>query len=454
MFRSAMQDLDGWLARRERQPLIVRGARQVGKTWLVRNLASRHGLDLVECNFERSPGLARCFESRDPRTVLGELSLALGRRVERAGTLLFLDEIQAAGDVLAGLRWFAEEMPDLPVVAAGSLLEFTLGDHRFSMPVGRVSYLHLEPLTFSEFLLAHGQESLHEVLLAWSPGTPVGDVAHDMAGRWFARYAMVGGMPAVVRADVESDDPLEVRRRQHDLVATYRDDFGKYAGRNDPQVLDAVLLSVAKQLGSKFVYSHVAEGMRHASARTALELLTRARVCHLVQHTAANGIPLGGEIKPRNRKVVLLDVGLAQSLLGMPASQVFPDVADLAPALRGALIEQLVGQQLRTTFPSWEEPRLYYWQRGAGRPGEVDFVVQVDARVVPVEAKAGAAGAMKSLHQFMYDKHLDVAVRCDTNPPSLQDVNVRTTKGDAVRYQLISLPHYLVWRLPSAVRGA
>jgi len=454
MQRDASIHLDDWLARRRRLPLVVRGARQVGKTWLVRDLASRHGLDLVECNFERTPELARCFDAKEPRKVLGELSLALGRNVEEGNSLLFLDEIQAAGDTLAGLRWFAEEMPELPVVAAGSLLEFTLAEHGFSMPVGRVTYLHLEPLTFPEFLAAHGQRKLLDTLQSWVPGTTMGAVAHDRAGVWFARYTMVGGMPAVVQADVESDDARDVRRLQHDLVATYRDDFGKYAGRMNPTVLDAVLRSVALQLGSKFVYSHVSNDVRHRNAKAALELLARARVCHIVEHTAANGIPLGGEVKARSRKVILLDTGLAQALLGVPASLVFPAWDSLAAALRGALTEQLVGQQLRTLFSSWEEPRLYYWQRMGGRPGEVDFLTQVDSQIVPIEVKAGAAGSLKSLHQFMHDKRLEVAVRCDTNPPSAQDVDVATTQGDPAQYRLVSLPHYLVWRVRDAVRSA
>ncbi len=452
MFRAASGHLDDWLTRRRRLPLVVRGARQVGKTWLVRDFAARHDLDLVECNFERSPELARCFRSNDPRIVLGELALALGREVEPTGTVLFLDEIQAAGEVLAALRWFAEEMPELPVIAAGSLLEFTLADHEFSMPVGRVSYLHLEPLTFPEFLLAHGQARLLDTLSCWSPGATLGDIAHDRAGEWFARFSMVGGMPAVVRTDVEDDDPRGVRRVQHDLVATYRDDFGKYAGRLDAHLLDTVLRSAARQLGTKFVYAHVASDVRADRVRHGLELLARARVCHIVEHSAANGIPLGGEVKPRNRKVILLDTGIAQALLGVPASQVFPAWRELAPALRGALTEQLIGQQLRSIFPPWEEPRLYYWQRGGGRSGEVDFLTQIDARIVPVEAKAGAAGGMKSLHQFMHDKQLGIAVRCDSNPPSVQAVDVTTTQGDTARYRLISLPHYLVWRLPDAVR--
>lgn len=453
MHREASAALDRWLAEPRRLPLVIRGARQVGKTWLVRDLAVRHGLDLVECNFERDPSLVGAFASNDPRRAIGEVGLALGRTVDLSNALLFLDEIQAAGDVLAKLRWFAEGLPELPVIAAGSLLEFTLAEHGFSMPVGRVSYMHLHPLSFPEYLRAHGQGPLVDVLQAWALGQDLGGVAHTRAEEWFARFVMVGGMPGVVRVDVDGGDARNVRRVQHDLLATYIDDFGKYAGRTDPALLSGILRSVAAQLGRKFVYSHVVGGARSERVRHGLELLTRARVCHLVEHTAANGLPLGGEVNPRNRKVILLDIGMLQALLGTPATQAFPMYRDLAPPVRGAMTEQVVGQHLFASAPYWEEPRLYYWQRGGGRPGEIDYVTRVDHRVVPIEAKSGAAGSMKSLHQFMHDKRLTLAVRLDSNPPTLQNLTVRTTQGDPVEYRLLSLPHFLVWRLADAVRS-
>lgn len=452
MKRAASDELSAWLESDGRKPLIIRGARQVGKTWLVRNLARTSGLDLVELNFEQNPLAARWFSSNEPDQILGELSLALGRDVVPGKSLLFLDEIQAGRDVLGSLRWFAEQLPGLAVVAAGSLLDFALADEAARVPVGRVSYLHLEPMGFPEFLEAHGQDRLLEVLSSWSPGDTLSAAAHEMASSWFERFVMVGGMPAVVAADVERNDPRECRRLQGNLITTFRDDFARYAGRMDALILDYVLLAIASMLGRKFVATRVGEGVKQHQASRALDLLCQARLCHRVLHTAANGIPLGGEVNPRLRKVLLLDVGLAHGLLGTPAGSTFPRWTSLAPQLRGQLAEQVAGQQLRLVQSRpGHEPSLHYWQREGGRAGEIDFVLQCDTRIVPVELKAGAAGAMKSLHQFMLDKRLSVAVRLDANPPSVQPMDLATTLGQQVRYTLLNLPHHLAWRLGELV---
>jgi predicted AAA+ superfamily ATPase len=430
-----------------RRPLIVRGARQVGKTWLVRDLARASGLDLVEFNFEQTPLAGRWFASNDPQTILGELSLALGRDVVPGSCLLFLDEIQAGRDVLGALRWFAEQLPELAVIAAGSLLDFALEETATRVPVGRVSYLHLEPMVFPEFLQAHGQHRLLQVLSSWVPGQELSPASHEMASLWFDRFVMVGGMPAVVAADVDRGDPRECRRLQADLMKSFRDDFARYAGRMDTLILDHVLLAVTSMLGRKFVATRVGEGVKQHQASRALELLCQARLCHKVVHSAANGLPLGGEINPRLRKVLLLDVGMAHALLGTPAGSTFPTWVSLAPQVRGQLTEQVAGQQLRAVQARpGHEPSLYYWQRGDGRPGRIDYLLQIGARIVPVELKVGAAGAMKSLHQLMHDKGLTLAVRLDANPPFLQPMSLSTTKGQPVQYHLLNLPHYLTWR--------
>jgi hypothetical protein len=358
--------------------------------------------------------------------------------------------------VFAKLRWFYEEVPSLPVVAAGSLLELTLGDGHFSMPVGRVSFQHVEPMGFPEFLEAHGQQRLLRALEGWKPGaTPLPEAAHERATEWFHRYSMVGGMPAVVAADAGGRDARACRELQRDLVAAFRGDFAKYSGRMHPGVLDATLRAVAGALGRKLVYAQFGDGVKQHQARRALDLLAGARVCHLVRHTAANGLPLGAEAKDTFRKAILADVGLAHALLGTPAATAFPSWTDLAPAVRGQLADQLAGQQLRLVDAlTGDGPDLFYWQREGGRPGEVDYLVVVGGRIVPVELKSGAAGSMKSLHQFMFDKRLDLAVRCDANPPSVMDVSVTTTRGDAVSYRLLSLPPYLLWALAEAVAAA
>ena len=452
MQRASSLELSKWVESDGRKPLIVRGARQVGKTWLVRDLARASGLDLIEINFEQNPLAARWFASNDPRQILGELSLAVGRDVVPGESLLFLDEIQAGRAVLATLRWFAEQLPGLAVVAAGSLLDFALAEATTRVPVGRVSYLHLEPMSFPEFLQAHGQDRLLEVLSSWSAGEEPSLAGHEAATSWFDRFVMVGGMPAVVAADVDHGDPRECRRLQTDLITTFRDDFARYAGRMDALILDYVLLAVASMLGRRFVATRVGEGVKQHQASRALDLLCQARLCHRVLHSAANGVPLGGEVNPRRRKVLLLDVGMAHALLGTPAGVTFPRWRSLASQVRGQLTEQMAGQQLRPVQARpGHEPSLHYWQREGGRAGEIDFVLQCGPRIVPVELKAGAAGAMKSLHQFMFDKGLTLAVRLDRNPPSLQAMDLATTQGQAVRYRLLNLPHYLAWRIGELV---
>jgi uncharacterized protein len=448
MQRSLSESLQRWLSDEGRRPLVLRGARQVGKTWLVRDLASSQGRELVELNFERDPHLARHFASNDPATILGELSLRLGRDIEPQRCLLFLDEIQAAGDVLAKLRWFYEELPALPVIAAGSLLEFTLADHAFSMPVGRVTFRHVEPMSFVEYLQAHGQQRLLDAVAPWRPGRTISPAAHEMGGEWFHRYSMVGGMPAVVAADVQGRQPRHCRELQRDLVATYRADFAKYSGRMDRTILDTVLSSIAASIGAKFVYSRAGQGVKHHQSKRALELLAAARLCQLVRHSAADGPPLGATVKGNRRKAILLDVGLLHALVGTPATTTFPSWEALAPSLRGRLSDQLAGQQLRLIDDGVADlPELYYWQREGGRSGEIDYLIQLQGRVLPLEIKAGAAGAMKSLHQFMFDKQLGLALRCDANPPSEMRVAVKTTQGDSVDYRLVSVPLYLLWNL-------
>ena len=452
MKRTASQDLVEWLNAADRRPLVLRGARQVGKTWLVRDLAETAKRRLIELNFERDSSAARAFESNDPRRILGELSLLVGEPIEPRSALLFLDEIQAADALLSKLRWFYEEVPELPVVAAGSLLELTLADHSMSMPVGRVTFRHIEPMGFDEYLEAHGQSVLLEALEAWRPGTALSPIAHEQARRWFERYAMVGGMPAVVAADVAGRSAHQLRAMQQDLTATYRADFAKYGGRLDRALLDTTLLAVARHLGQKVVYSRLGEGIGSQRAKTALERLAAARLCHIVPHTAANGLPLAAETKDRLRKALLVDVGVLHALLSTPAMDAFPKLESLSAQMRGQVFEQLVGQQLRrVTGQTGNGPELYYWQRTGGRSGEVNFIVQMQGRILPIEVKAGAAGAMKSLHQFMHDKGLPLAVRCDTNPPIVMTVDVSTTQGQPVRYQMLNLPHFLIWRLEKLI---
>ena len=448
--RTVATFLDGWLKGAGRKPLVMRGARQVGKTWLVRDLARRQSRDLVEINLEKRPEIADHFISNDPALIVADLEADLGVDIRPDRSILFLDEIQAVPRLLAALRWFYEEMPELPVVAAGSLLDFALTEHDFSMPVGRIMYCHVEPVSFFEFLDAAGHEKLRGALARAGETGVLSPRLHGRALELFSEYCVVGGLPEVVAEWVdrrEDDRRLQVQR---DLIATYRDDFNKYRERVPAELLRRVMDAVPRQLGGRFIYSHVDTDARHRDVKRAVELLALARVCHAVEHSSANGLPLGAEGNARLFKMLAVDIGICSAQLGL-SRLALRDLDQTVWANRGGLAEQFVGQHLRCLFPAWDEPRLFYWQRTGGRQGEIDYVLQHGRHIIPVEVKAGSGGAMKSLHAFMHNKQLRLAARLDTNPPSTQEVNVKTTAGEPVSYRLVSLPLYMAEALPVCI---
>lgn len=447
MYRFVSDRLDAWLNSRKRKPLVIRGARQVGKTWLIRDLAKRKNLDLVECNFERSPGMADHFSSNNPQEIIRKIEADLNISINTEKSLLFLDEIQAKPELLASLRWFYEEMPQLPVVAAGSLLDFALEEHTFSMPVGRIEYCYLEPMSFLEFLRASGNESLYTLLQDVEVERPLNNKIHTKCLESYLEYMLIGGMPEVVSEWYESKNSESCIKVQQDLLATIRDDFNKYRNRIDTDLLSNILSSVSEQLGNRFIATRVKNASRTDEVKKALSLLQKARVCHRVSHTSGNGLPLGAESNEKIFKVLLLDVGLAAIQLGLSRLHI-KEAKKIVFQNKGPLAEQFVGQQIRVFQSRFEDPSLFYWQRLGGRQGEIDYLIQQGTTIVPIEIKSGARGAMKSLHQFMYDKVLPLAVRIDQNLPSINTMNVKTTLGDEVSYFLLSIPLYLTEILP------
>jgi predicted AAA+ superfamily ATPase len=446
MIRFASRELDHWLKGPNRKPLVLRGARQVGKTWLVRDFAERQHLDLIELNFERFPNLADLFSENNPEEILRNIEAELGTIINPASSLLFLDEIQAAAQLFSKLRWFREDMPSFPVIAAGSLLEFSLNKYQYSMPVGRITYFHLEPMSFFEFILATGNEALHRKLLTFNLVQGIPGSLHEKCLGLYHDYCLVGGMPEVVREWVNTKDMKSCIKLQHDLLATYRDDFHKYGGEIEAVLLARIMLSVSEQLGNKFIYSRVDPSRNMVLIKKALAMLSQAKVCTKVLHTSGNGIPLGGESNEKFFKSLLLDIGLISVQLGLSSTKP-SEVKNIIFSNKGGLTEQFVGQQLRAAQSPLTDPQLFYWQRTGGRLGEIDYMIQHGNRIVPVEVKSGKAGSMKSLHHFMAEKGLDFAIRCNINQMSLKDMTVKTTFGIPVSYRLLSIPVYLTERI-------
>jgi uncharacterized protein len=443
MKRAATSELSSWLARRGRKPLVIRGARQVGKSYLVRDFAKVRGLHLVELNFERDPKAATLFAEGDAVRFLRGIEAFTGARLTYDRSLLFLDEIQAAPQVLAKLRWLHEETPKLAVVAAGSLLDFALADHTFSMPVGRITYLRLEPMSFVEFLRGLGDDELAALIEEIDPWRGVAEPLHGRLLERFREYVLVGGMPEAVDTYRQDRSLLDCARVHQDLLATFRDDFANYASAVHRDRLIKVLDAVPRMIGQKFVYSRVDRDERAATLRLAVDLLCRARVCHRVAATHATGVPLGAEVDDRRSKLVLLDIGLVSASLGISLADL-GRAEDLVMANEGALAEQAVGQALRVVEPPFHEPSLYYWARETpGAEAEVDYLIQQGARIVPIEVRAGATGTLRSLHGLMAARPWKRAVRFNTDRPSVTQVSTVTSSGKRATYELVSLPLYL-----------
>ena len=440
-----------WLARRRRKPLVLRGARQVGKTTVVRQFAASAGMPLCEVNLERHLYLDEVFKGLDTRRILRELETLGGTRL--AGSILFLDEVQAAPHALHALRYLYEDRPDLPVLAAGSLLEFTLADHSFSMPVGRIEYLHVGPMSFAEFLRAADPGSI-ERLESFDLDAPPAEAAHRLLQRRFREYLLVGGLPEAVQAHCESGSPLEVAAVHRSIADTYRDDFAKYARGSRLTRLQRLFDGIPRSVGRKVTYRNLDPDARAEEVRSALDLLVKARICTRVIHSHCSGLPLGADVDDRTCKLLFLDVGLMNHVCGLDGPSI-----DAMDAIRlvneGGIAEQYVGQQLATFGAGEAAPALHYWLRHA-RTGnaEVDYVISRGDWIVPIEVKAGRSGSLKSLFQFAHEKRPPLAVRFDANPASLQTARHRVRAGAdtvPVTLRLLSLPLYAVEALPRLI---
>jgi len=452
--RFALDYLAEWKERDNRKPLVIRGARQVGKSYLVHRFGEMHFDNVVVLDFELQPEVAALFDAKDPTKVVPLLELHANARIRPGRTLLFLDEIQAAPGVFAALRYFHELMPSLHVIAAGSLLEFVLDEHSFSMPVGRIEYLHLGPMLFEEFLAAVHETMLVDYLGEFSSRQSIAAPLHQRLMNLLRAFLVVGGMPEAVSCYAESGSFRECEMAKRSILSTYRDDFAKYDRRVNTDRVRKVFDAVPRMVGRKFKYSQVDRGERAKDLGAALRLLTLARVVYLVRHSAGNGVPLGAGSDDRRFKALFLDVGLIASACGLDLLSL-KQVEELVLVNSGAIAEQFVGQQLLDSRPHFEEPELYHWTREQrNSSAEVDYVLSEGTTIYPIEVKAGKTGTLKSLHLFLAEKRRDFAVRLNSEPPVLLNAKTALPGMEKKSFRLLSLPLYMagqVRRLTSEI---
>ncbi len=433
MYRKIQHEFLIWKNKKKRLPILLRGARQVGKTYLIEQLGKEHFESFLSVNFELDPRQIRAFDSLIPSEIIGRLELLNRTRIIPGKTLLFLDEIQACPQAIVALRYFKEKMPDLHVIGAGSLLEFVLHEEQFSFPVGRILPMHLRPMSFEEFLQNIGEEQSLEKIRKVSLKSPPEAFLHEHLMRLVRQYFLLGGMPATISSFLEQQSWVECKRVQGALLQTYRSDFGKYAKKSQHATLEKVFERAPGLIGKGVKYVFIDPDMRSRELKVAIQQLGWAGLLTKICATSGSGLPLQTQVKENQFKLLFLDIGLLQN-----ANQVNPDSIfeqDLIQINQGALAEQFVGQELLAYADCYEDFKLYFWQREEkNSTAEVDYLAVIDSKIVPIEVKAGKTGRLKSIKQFMQEKKISLGVKVSAEPLGLDR-------------EILSIPFYLISQL-------
>jgi len=439
MDRYLLQNLIQWKDNPRRKPLIIRGPRQVGKSYLIEEFGKKYFKQHITLNFELNPHLKNCFTDLDPAQVLNQIELTLGVNItQEPSTLLFFDEIQECPQAILALRYFKEKKPEILVIAAGSLLEVALDKAEFRMPVGRVQYLYLRPLSFEEYLIARGFSQLVYFLQKITVADSISEAIHHRLIRLSREYIIVGGMPEVVAEFILTERFQACQALQEGLLLTYRDDFRKYSTHSQHRYLQTVFERAPTLVGEDFNFSKIDPNLRARELRPALECLVMAGLIHLIYHTSGSGLPLISTRNDQRFKLHFIDVGLMTKASRLPADILLQE--NFFALNRGSTMEQFVGQELLAYTPAEEAGSLDYWSREkTGSSAEVDYIVAVDDYVIPIEVKAGSTGRLKSLHVFLQEKKHPLGVKISMDPL-------------AIKNNILCVPAYMIQSLPRLVR--
>jgi uncharacterized protein len=440
--------LADWAAEDDRKPLVLRGARQTGKSSSIRHLG--HSFDLfLELNLERYEDLALVRSSRSPADLLKALAARHNLAAFPERTLLFLDEIQESPEAIHWLRFFREDHPQLSVVAAGSLLEVRLQERGFSFPVGRVTFRTLRPLSFQEFLQALGKDVLARSLREGAvSGAEIAPPLHLQALGLLRDYLVTGGMPEAVARWVESGNPAAVRQVQGDLIQAFAEDIQKYRSGVSVSDLEAAFENLPHHYGLRFRYENFAPGFKSQRMKDALGKLEAALLITRVWPSHSLELPLA--VRPKSApKLLPLDIGLAVHTLGTGFQALATE--PLERLLDGRLAEIFVGQQLLTDPTAMTEPLFFWVSESARANAETDFLLPGPGFPVPVEVKSGASGALKSLHQFLARARRGLGIRLHAGTFADERLEVRMPEGP-LKYRLLSLPLYLAEEVPAMLR--
>lgn len=438
MKRDLEKSLLRWKEQKGRMPLLVRGARQVGKSYLIENWGKAHFKYFVTLNFEQYPKYKSCFDTLDPKKIVATIELITGVPLEEGSSLLFLDEIQDCPQAITSLRYFKEQLPNLHVIGAGSLLEFVLNGADFKMPVGRIEFLYLRPFSFGEYLEALGKGNLRSYLQSIRYGDIVEKATHEHLLSLVKEYIALGGMPAVIAEFLASKKLLRCQEIQTAILTTFRNDFGKYAKRTPHEKLQMIFSKAPGLIGQWIKYTKLDPDTQSRVLKEALEKLCLAGLIILIYATSGVGLPFVTHMNEKKFKLLFLDIGLVKRACHLDLEIAFKE--DIFLVNDGALAEQFVGQELLAYHGQEEMNNLFFWNREQkSSSAEVDYLIAIDSHIVPIEVKAGSIGTLRSLKLFLEEHQTPFGVRISEVPFSFTS-------------QVLNLPFYLIEELPRLVK--
>lgn len=442
MFRRNIEKLLlEWKNKKGRKPLVIRGARQVGKTSAVHQFGGQSFETYVYINLELEDNAALFDRMQPVRDLLQLIQLKFNKKITPGSTLIFIDEVQNSDIAMNQLRYFYEEMPQLHVVAAGSLLEVKIKSEGFSFPVGRVEYCYLHPATFDEFLAALGETEALNYIASVKPDTVIPDEIHKMMLQKFHKYILVGGMPEAIARYAETQSFLDVDPVYESILTGLRDDVSKYASVAKIKYIQHIIEHASKYVGLQIKYEKFGESnFRSREMSEAFDVLEKAMLISRVFASASKQLPLMSNLK-KSPKLLHLDIGLVNYQAGLRT-----DIAmmnDINAVYHGQLGEQIVGQTLLAMNPH-RNVNLHYWFREQkGSTSEVDFLMVINERLIPLEVKSGKTGTLRSLHNLMDESKNDFALRIYSGNMSTERITTHNKK----KFVLFSVPFYLLFRV-------
>ncbi len=426
--------LNKWKHSKVRQPLLIRGARQVGKTFSIMQFGKDNFENCVAINFEEKPEFGKCFDNLNPKLIIEKISILSNESIRPGKTLLFFDEIQDYPLVISSLRYFYEKMPDLHVIGAGSLIEFALKSEKFKMPVGRIQSIYMYPLSFCEFLDAINQSKLRGYINTINLNDKIESIFENRLTELLRLYFILGGMPKIVESYVNSVEMNEIMHLQTALLKTYEEDFAKYSKTSNHKYLREVFLTAPAMVGKRYKYSQINNLIPSRYLKEALNLLCDTMCISKIVHTAADGVPFEAEKNDKKFKILHLDIGLMQRALRLEHSILFNN--NLMQINSGSIAEQYVGQELIALENQYENNKLFFWARDAkSSNAEIDYMAMVENIPVPVEVKAGKTGSLKSMRLFLNEHpNSNFGIRFSLREFSFHD-------------QILSIPLFMVSQL-------